>query len=158
MTDRFPFKFNVEALEYADVADYLKAIPSDKYLIATIEQIDGLQIDEWRAVQVEAARLDAIASGDDHQVTDESERAALIKTDSSEQIEVSVLGSYAKASRRLLNRIAIQGGVNKAGITREAWSAAFRFGAKSYLVQFADKNDAIMFKLAMWKRPQEDEL
>ncbi|WP_188063757.1 hypothetical protein [Sphingobium sp. KCTC 72723] len=156
MQDLYPFKFNVNTLEYDDVAEYLKSVASGKFIISTVETIDGLSIEEWRAAKIAAAEQDAIQSGDDHQVTEEAERAALIQTDSNERIHITVLGTPATCSRRLLNRIAIQGGVNNAGITREAWGASLQRGIKSYLVRFADKNDAIMFKLAMWKRPGED--
>jgi hypothetical protein len=60
----------------------------------------------------------------------------------------------ASVTRRLLNRIAIQVGVNEAGITREDFYVAFKRGVEAYLIQFASSDDAIMFKLAMWQPHQ----
>lgn len=155
MTDNYPYKFNVTSLEYEDVAAYLRPIPKSRWRIDTREMHGELTIDEWRTVKAIEAHDDAITSGDDHHVTDENERAALIQTDTADKIDITVKGIPAYASRRLLNRIAVQGGVNNAGVSRDSWRAQFTRGVEGYLVQFRDRTDGIMFKLAMWKRPEE---
>ena len=156
MTNQYPYKFNVSSLEYEDVADYLRNVPESQWRIDTREMVGELTLEEWRSVKAYEAQQDAIDSGDNHQVIDLEERKALLQTDSNEKVEVCVRGLPATASRTLLNRIAIHTGVNNAGINREAWSAEFSRGLKGYLVQFANKDAAILFKLAMWKRPGED--
>ncbi|MCI1142162.1 hypothetical protein MOP88_07385 [Sphingomonas sp. WKB10] len=156
MTKQYPYRFNVAALEVEDVSAYLRNVPRTRWRISTIEMVDGLEIDEWRALKALEAKADAISSGDDHRIVDPIERAALLETDTDAKVEIIVQGMPSAIARRLLNRIAIHGGVNENGITRENWSSAFRRGLAGYLVHFADKNDAILFKLAMWKRPGED--
>lgn len=156
MTQPFTYKFKVDAIEVEAVADYLRGIPKGRWIIDTVEMKDGLEIDEWRTMRYAAAELDAVQSGDDRRIVDERERSALVSTDSKDHVEVMIKGAPATISRRLLNRVAIHGGVNEQGIVRENWSAAFTRGLTGYLVQFRDKNDAIMFKLAMWKRPGDD--
>ncbi|UYY77516.1 hypothetical protein [Sphingomonas sp. R1] len=156
MTDPFPFKFNVSTVEYETVVEWLRNFPSERYRIATREMKGELTLEEWRSVKIIEAQKDAERAGDDHHVTDPDEREALLRSDSHEKVEIVHCGLLTTASRRLLNRIAIQGGVNEAGIVRENWSAAFSRGVQSYMVQFRDRDDAVMFKLAMWRRPGDD--
>ena len=156
MTEFFSYKFNVSTLEYEAVADYLSAIPLDRYTIARRQMVGELTLEEWREVKRVAAIEKARDAGDDHRVTEDAERAALLATDSDENVSVTVLGPPAIISRRLLNRVAIQVGVNNAGIAREDYHVQFARGVETYLVQFKSSNDAILFKLEMWKRPGED--
>lgn len=156
MTDQYPYKFNVTSLEFGKVADYLSTLTPDRYTIARREMVGELTIDEWREIKRFAIEQEARDCGDHHRVTDFTERTALLSTDSEERVAVTVLGLPTSISRRLLNRIAIQVGVANAGIARDSYAAELARGVETYLIQFKSSDDAILFKLAMWKAPGED--
>lgn len=156
MTDHYPYKFNVTTLEYDRVAEYLHTISPDRYTIARREMVGELTIDEWREIKRITIEREARECGDDHRITDLNERNALLSTDSDERVAVTVLGLPTSISRRLLNRVAIQVGVANAGIARENYAAELARGVETFLIQFKSSDDAILFKLAMWKPPGED--
>lgn len=160
MTSHYPYKFNVSTLEYDDVAAYLQAIPSSRYTIARREFVGDLTLEEWRSVQRAITEKANTKLAQTNGRSTSIERSELLDTDSDEAVDIDVLGHPARASRRLLNRVAIQVGLDHAGVSiaNKQSRVELRRGVEGYLVQFKEKNDALMFKLAMWKRPTDVQL
>lgn len=150
MTDHYPFKFNVSTLEHAKVFDYLATIPSYRYTIARRQMVGELTLREWRIVREAALALGATKLNDGDKITSREQIEALLATDSDAKVDVTVFGLPTTTTRRLLNRVAIQVGLNEAGVALEDQSLMFTRGTEGYLIQFSNPDDARAFKLAMW--------
>lgn len=155
--------FNITDLELEGCKEWLNDNALHAWDIVQVQTIDGMSAEEWHEKEAKRQQLETdrmqkeAAEYPTHHITGDDERQALLATDSKEKVYVDVLAMPSTASIRLLNRVAIHRGLTNAGVNRNLDAQAARYWRMpeaSYVLSMASKDDAIRFKLAMWKVPQ----